>query len=214
MMKKYILIFVFFLYKIGFSQTYKFDAFVEIYHEVPQIKYKGSQTLLLNTSDESITAFSHSDLTFTVYDNKRNVGHSFLNMTTKDKYSFIYKKSFKLSSNEDEDKYDYEIKKIDDKKYEIIEYKNHKRKIITFKIIVELEKSDINLLGAISSDIGEKRRCKIKEILEKEIGNKEKFKITNQLTFYRKDNIIDHKTINSGPVNIQMILPAKLNFNN
>ena len=211
MMKKYCL-FLLLFYISGFSQSYQFDAFVEIYHEVPRINYKGSQVLLLNTSDNKITAFSHADSTFTIYDNERNLCHTFLNKTTKNKYHFVYIKSCRLNSKED--KYKYEIKKITDKKYEITEYKNEKQRIITFKIVVELENSEANLLSGISSDIGEKRRSKIINTLEKEVGNKENFKITNQLTFYSKENIIDKKTVNSGSVNIQMITPTKLKFKN
>lgn len=209
MMKKTLLLLLILYCTFGYCQSYQFDAFVEIYHEVPSINYKGSQVLLLNTSDDTITAFSDANSSFTVYDTKRNIGHIFQNKTTQKKYSFIYKSSFKIEKSSN--KYRYELQKIAENTYEINEY-SLKKKENTFKTVIELERSEKNLLKGFSADIGESRRLAILKTLEKEVGNEQKFKIKNALTYYRKDNIINYKTIKSDNINIEMSCPKKLIF--
>lgn len=188
----------------GFAQEYYFDAFVSATEK------KSNQFKLINTQDNNIDVFSHSDATLSLYDLNKQLLHTFSYKVIDGTFKTNYLKSYKL--HDEIISSIFEIEKIDANTYQIVEYRNEKRKKVLFKMICTIEDTTLNYSNSLYADIGSEKRTIILNLLRNQIGESKNFIIKKQSSFYGNNNVHTREITSFGENKIKIVVPNKLVF--
>lgn len=149
MKKLYSFIFIV-LSLFAFSQNYKFDY--AIVSNINNLKYNSEKTENTNLYDSTKKQHLYirmidGDLKALIVDEKNGFNHHFKANQGKDFLTFQYLNSEKINNHKNVILNDIiEISKIDSLQYQVIGYKNEKKKSKRFTALITLQKSDLDYL--------------------------------------------------------------------
>ncbi|EJL68748.1 hypothetical protein [Chryseobacterium populi] len=213
-MKKLILLLLCLIFANLFSQEYHFDYFIE---EVSNRTKPEKEQWISNSFYDSKNKFILDLVSFNnktrayIFEEGKELRHSFKVDQKNNMLSFEYTHSSDFEKrkkiNESNKANVFKITKVDSLRYEIIVFKDEKKKKKKFTALVNLEKSDFNYLN-IHADYG---RCdEIEEKLAELLDPDSKYIIKKMHLEYSNGYFFDMAVTKIQKTNLILKIPEKL----